>query len=130
MHGDHLILMKIQKVSFNARDELGDKIDKVTVMMSRLAAKDSKRKHPSNPKYIKEEVLTPRVRIGPIVKEVIRIEVVGQTVETEDNMEIIGLDTTIDTTIFKRSLEDMEDKTVEENIVLNDALVILVSISL
>ena len=30
-----------RKASFNARDELGDKIDKLTVMMSRLAAKDS-----------------------------------------------------------------------------------------
>ena len=30
-----------RKVSFNAKDELGDKIDKLTVMMSRLAAKDS-----------------------------------------------------------------------------------------
>ena len=35
-----------RKVSFNATDELGDKIDKLTVMMSRLA-----RKNPSNPKY-------------------------------------------------------------------------------
>ena len=33
-----------RKVSFNARDELGDKIDKLTVMMSRLAAKDSNEK--------------------------------------------------------------------------------------
>ena len=30
-----------RKVSFNARDELGDKIDKLTVMMGRLAAKKS-----------------------------------------------------------------------------------------
>ena len=30
-----------RKVSFNARDELGDKIDKLTVVMNRLAAKDS-----------------------------------------------------------------------------------------
>ena len=32
------------KVSFNARDELGDKIDKLTAMMSRLAAKDINKK--------------------------------------------------------------------------------------
>ena len=61
-----------RKVSFNTRDELGD----MTGM----------RKDPSNPKYIKVED-----RIGPIVKEVIRIEIVGQTAETEDNMEIIVL---------------------------------------
>ena len=30
-----------KKVSFNVRDKLGDKMDKLTVMMSRLAAKDS-----------------------------------------------------------------------------------------
>ena len=39
------------------------------------------KKYPSNPKYIKAEVPTPRVRIGPIIKEVIRIEVVGLTVD-------------------------------------------------
>ena len=38
-----------RKVSFNARDELGDKIDKLTVMMSILAAKDSNEKRPFNP---------------------------------------------------------------------------------
>ena len=35
-----------RKVSFNARYELGDQIDKLTVLMSRLAAKDSHRKRP------------------------------------------------------------------------------------
>ena len=35
-----------RKVSFNARDELGDKIDKLTFMMSRLAAKDRYEKRP------------------------------------------------------------------------------------
>ena len=77
-----------RKVSFNARDELGDKIDKLTVMMSRLAAKDSNEKRPFKPQIYKAEVPTPKVRIGPIIKEVIRIEVVGQTVEREDSMEI------------------------------------------
>ena len=74
------------------------------------------RKDPSNPKYIKAEVPTPRVRIGPIIKEVIRIEVVGQTVETENSTEIIDLDKTIERTIFERPLEGMEDKIAEENI--------------
>ena len=69
------------------------------------------RKDPSNPKYIKAEV-----RIAPIIKEVIRVEVVGQTIETEDNMERTDLDKTMETTIFERTLEDMEDKIVEENI--------------
>ena len=42
-----------RKVSFNARDELGDKIDKLTVMMSRLAAKDSHEKRPFKPQIYK-----------------------------------------------------------------------------
>ena len=42
-----------RKVSFNARDELGDKIDKLTVMMSRLEAKDSKEKRPFKPQIYK-----------------------------------------------------------------------------
>ena len=45
-----------------------------------------------------------------------KIEVVGQTVETEDSMEIIDLDKTIETTIFEGTPEDMEDKIIEENI--------------
>ena len=100
-----------RKVSFNARDELGDKTDKLTVVMSRLAANDSYEKGPSNPKYIRVEV-----RTGPVTREVIRIEVVGQTVKTEDSMETIGLDKTIGTTFFEGTLEDMEDKIIEENI--------------
>ena len=42
-----------RKVSFNTRDELGDKIDKLTVMMSRLAAKDSSEKRPFKPQIYK-----------------------------------------------------------------------------
>ena len=82
-----------RKVSFNARDELGEKIDKLTV----------------------QQIYKVEVRIGPIIREVIRIEVVGQTVETEDSIEIIDLDKTI-ITIFEGTLEDMEDKITEENI--------------
>ena len=42
-----------RKVSFNARDELGEKIDKLTVMMSRLAAKDSNEWRPLKPQIYK-----------------------------------------------------------------------------
>ena len=38
-----------RKVSFNTRDELGDKIEKLTVVMSRLAAKDSHEKRSFKP---------------------------------------------------------------------------------
>ena len=104
-----------RKVSFNAKEKLGDKIDKLTVVMSKLAAKDSNEKRPFKPQYIKAEVLTHRGRKGPIVKEVIRIEVVGQITEPEDNIEVIDLDKIIQTTIFEGTLEDTEDKIVEAN---------------
>ena len=42
-----------RKVSFNTRDELGDKIDKLTVVMSRLAAKDSHEKRSFKPQIYK-----------------------------------------------------------------------------
>ena len=42
-----------RKVSFYARNELGDKIDKLTVMISRLAAKDSNEKRPFKPQMYK-----------------------------------------------------------------------------
>ena len=76
------------------------------------------RKEPSNPKYMKAEVLTPRVRIGPTAKEVIRIEVAGQITETEDNMEIIDK-------IFKGTLEDTGDIIIEENIGIIGIMIII-----
>ena len=75
------------------------------------------RKDPSNPKYIRVEV-----RTGPIIREAIRIEVVGQTVETEDSMEIIDLDKTTEITTFEGILEGMEDKIIEENIEIIGAM--------
>ena len=43
------------RVSFNTRDELGDKIDKLTVVMSRLAAKDTHEKRPFKPQIYKSK---------------------------------------------------------------------------
>ena len=68
------------------------------------------RENPSSPKYIRVEVIT-----GPIVREAIRIEVADQIVETEDGMETIDLGKTIETIIFEGTIEDMEDKIIEEN---------------
>ena len=39
----------VKRVSFSARDELGDKIDKLKVIMSKLAAKDSHERRPFKP---------------------------------------------------------------------------------
>ena len=41
-----------RKVLFNTRDELGDKIDKLTVVMSRLATRDGHEKRPFIPSNI------------------------------------------------------------------------------
>ena len=87
-----------RKVSFDARDELGDKIDKLTVMMSRLAAKDSYKKRPFKPRYIRVEV-----RVDPIIRVVTTIEVVDQTVEVDYNMRTIDLDKIIEIIIFKET---------------------------
>ena len=113
------------KVSFNARVELGDKIDKLTVMMSRLAAKDSNEKRPFKPQIYKSRGSYPRVRIGPTAKEDIRIEVAGQITETEDNMEITNLDKIIGTKVFEGTLEDTGDKIIEENIGIIGKMIII-----
>ena len=42
-----------RRVSFNTRDELGDKTDKLTVVMSKLAAKDNHERKPFKPQIYK-----------------------------------------------------------------------------
>ena len=42
-----------KRVSFNTKDKLGDKIDKLTVVMSKLAVKDSHKRRPFKPQIYK-----------------------------------------------------------------------------
>ena len=58
-----------RRVSFSARDELGDKIDKLTVAMSRLAGKDNHEKRPFKPQIYKS-----RVRIDLLTVNISRID--------------------------------------------------------
>ena len=58
-----------RKVSFETRNKLGDKIDKLTVMLGRLAAKDSKKRDHSSLKYIEAEE---EDKTEVIVREIIR----------------------------------------------------------
>ena len=44
-----------RRVSFNTREELGDKIDKLTMIMSKLAAKLAMKEGPLSHKYTKVE---------------------------------------------------------------------------
>ena len=66
------------------------------------------RKGPLNPKYIRVEV-----RICLITGNVFRT---CQILETGDNTQVVGPDKTIETVIFKETLEDMEDKIIDEDI--------------
>ena len=75
------------------------------------------RKDPSNPRYIRVEV-----RIGLTTREVIRT---GQIVGTGDNTQVVGSDKTIETVIFKDTLEGMEDKIIEEDIEMIDIMIII-----
>ena len=42
-----------RRVSFNTKDELGDKVDKLTVVMSKLAVKGSHKRKPFKPQIYK-----------------------------------------------------------------------------
>ena len=64
------------------------------------------RKGPLNPKYVRVEV-----RIGLVTGKAFRT---GQIVGIGDNTQVIGLDKTIETVIFKETLEGMEDKIIIE----------------
>ena len=75
------------------------------------------RKVPLNPKYIRVEV-----RIGLITREVIRT---GQIVGTGDNIKAASPDKTIETVIFKETLEGMEDKIIGEDIEMIDIMIII-----
>ena len=60
-----------RKVSFDTRYELGDKIDKLTVMLGRLLQRTTMTRDNLSHKYIKEEE---EDKIGTLIKETIRTE--------------------------------------------------------
>ena len=114
-----------RKVSSNARDELGDKIDKLTFMMSGLAAKDSNEKRPFKPQIYKSNGSHPQGQIRSYNQRGYQNRSRRQTVEIGDSMEIIGLDKGLETTSFERTLEDMEYKIIEESIGIIGAIIII-----
>ena len=101
-----------RRVSFSARDELGDKIDKLTVATSRLAAKDNHEKGPFKPQIYKSR--------GLLTGKTSRI---GQVIGIEDRTQVVGLDKTIEIIVLEETLEDMEDKIVEEDIEMIDIMI-------
>ena len=58
-----------KRVSFDTRDELGDKIDKLTVVMSKLAVTEKHERRPFKPQIYKS-----RDKIGFMVKEGISLD--------------------------------------------------------
>ena len=63
-----------------------------------------------------------KVRIGLITGKVFRT---GQIVGTGDNTQVVGPGKTKETVIFKETLEDMEDKIIEEGIEMIDIMIII-----
>ena len=106
-----------RKVSFNTRDELGDKIDKLTVVMSRLAAKDSHEERAFKPQIYKSTGQNRSYN-----QEVIRT---GQIVGIGDSIQIVGPDKTIETIFFEETLEGVEDKIIEEDIEIIEIMIMI-----
>ena len=110
-----------RKVSFHARDELGDKIDKLTVMMSRLAAKDSGNKRPFKTQIYKSRGSYPQDQNR--IYDQRNYQNRGTLGDRSDsrNRGQYGNDrhrfqqNYIEIPIFERMLGDMEDEIAEEN---------------
>ena len=119
-----------RKVSFDTRDKLGDEIDKLTVMLGRLAAKDNNKKH-LKCKYIMVEE---KDEIGILVKETIRIETgqtIGQVVEIEDSSETgPDLSRITEEAIFKVPLGDMVDKTGRQEYRDNSNMMVTIEVGI
>ena len=76
-----------RKVSFDTREELGDKIEKLTVMVGRLGTRDSGTNKQFKPQIHQSRV---EVRTEITVKETIRIgtdQITDQIAEKEDNTD-------------------------------------------
>ena len=85
--------------------------------MSRLAAKDSYEKRPFKPQIYKS-----RGHNRSYNQRGYQNRSGRSYSRNRDSMEIIDLDKTIETTIFEGTLEDMEDKIIEENIEITGAM--------
>ena len=108
-----------RKVSCNVREELGDKIGKLTVMMSILAVKDSYEKRPFKHQIYKSRGQNRSYNQRGYQNRNSRSDIGNSGY---NNMEIIDLDKTIEAKILGGTLEDMEDKIIEENIEIMGAM--------
>ena len=103
------------RVSFNTRDELGDKIDKLIVVMSRLAAKDSHERRPLKPQIYESRGQNRSYNQGSYQNR--------SNSRNRGNLQIIDPDRTIEIAIFGDTLEGMVDKIIEEVIEMIDIMI-------
>ena len=91
-----------KRVSFNARDELGDKIDKLTIVMSKLAVTDNHERRPFRPQIYKSRGQNRSYGQGDIsLDQMIGTGAMAQA-ETQDKIiEVIGLEETLEGIIGK-----------------------------
>ena len=85
-----------RRVSLDMKEELGDKIDKLAVMIGKLATRDSRQTNDSNHNYIRVE-LEVKTEITITIKETTRIgtdQITGKIAEIENNTDKteVGLD--------------------------------------
>ena len=116
-----------RKVSFDTRDELGVKIDKLTVMLGRLAAKDNNEK-----RLFKPQIYQGRGRgqnrsfSQGNYQDRNRSNNRSSSRDRGQFRDRPGLGRITEEAIFEVTLGDMVDKTAEGNIVLCKAVLTLV----
>ena len=93
-------------MSFNTKDDFGDKIDKLTVM-SKLVAKDSQKGDPLSNRYIKVGD-----KIGLMIKEDIKP---GQMIETRVMVQTVIQDKIIEVIHLEEISWGAADRIVEKN---------------
>ena len=98
-----------RRVSFDAQEKLGDKIDKLMVMIGKLAATDSRSDRQFKPQIYQGKgrgQIEVTMIDAIMISEVIRIGI-GQIVETGDGIGKIKADLGINTIIGEEILEVM-----------------------
>ena len=104
-----------RKVSFNTRDEVGDKMDKLTVVMSRLPAKDSHEKRPFKHQIYKSRGQNRSYNQGSHQNR--------SDSRNRGQLQTVLPDRTIETAILEGTLEGMVDKIIEEATEMIDIMI-------
>ena len=111
-----------RRVSFNSRDELGDNIDKLTIVMSKLVATDNHERDHSNHRYIRVED-----RIDPMAKGDISLD---QTIGTGALAQAGTQDRIIEIVGLQETLEGIIGKTVEKDIGMKGMAITVIGIEI